>query len=58
MIVGGLAPARPTGRVGTGRGRRAGVLVPLVAGPAAMALGALVVATSDNGIGTGRGGAH
>ncbi|MGV9881874.1 DUF6223 family protein [Streptomyces sp. NPDC003006] len=55
VIVGGLALARPTGRLGTGRGRRTWILVPLVAGPVAMVLGGLIVATSDNGIGTGNG---
>jgi hypothetical protein len=59
VIIGGLALARPTGRIGTGSGRL-GAIVALVAGPIGMALGGLVVATSDSGIGTGngRGGAY
>ncbi|MFC9607393.1 DUF6223 family protein [Streptomyces niveus] len=61
VVVGGLALARPTGRFGTGAGRfgtgagRLGAFVATVAGLIAMALGGLVVATSDSGIGTGNG---
>ncbi|MFE1546950.1 DUF6223 family protein [Streptomyces sp. NPDC058718] len=51
VVIGGLALARPAGRFGT-RSRR---LISLTAGLTAMALGALVVATSDSGIGTGNG---
>ncbi|MDO3705689.1 DUF6223 family protein [Micromonospora sp. C28SCA-DRY-2] len=56
-IVGGLALARPAGRLGAGR---LGARVSLVAGLLGIALGGLVVATSDSGIGTGngRGGAY
>ncbi|MBB5959823.1 hypothetical protein FHS29_006444 [Saccharothrix tamanrassetensis] len=59
VVVGGLALARPTSRVGTGSGRL-GAVVALAAGLVGMALGGLVVATSDSGIGTGngRGGAY
>ncbi|MFC4017104.1 DUF6223 family protein [Micromonospora sp. GCM10011542] len=59
VIIGGLALARPTSRVGTGNGRL-GATVALAAGLIGMALGGLVVATSDSGIGTGngRGGAY
>ncbi|PWU47729.1 hypothetical protein DLJ47_29885 [Micromonospora sp. S4605] len=58
-IVGGLALARPTSRIGTGSGRL-GATVGLVAGLLGIGLGGLVVATSDSGIGTGngRGGAY
>lgn len=59
VVVGGLALARPAGRLGTGSGRL-GAVVALAAGLVGMALGGLVVATSDSGIGTGngRGGAY
>ncbi|RZT77325.1 hypothetical protein EV382_0474 [Micromonospora violae] len=58
-IIGGVALARPTGRLGAGSGRLGAVLA-VAAGLLGMALGALVVATSDSGIGTGngRGGAY
>ncbi|MEU5949012.1 DUF6223 family protein [Micromonospora sp. NPDC047465] len=59
VIIGGLALARPTSRIGTGNGR-GGATVALVAGLIGVALGGVVVATSDSGIGTGngRGGAY
>ncbi|WP_433120406.1 DUF6223 family protein [Micromonospora sp. CA-246542] len=59
VIVGALALARPTSRVGTGSGML-GATVALASGLLAVGLGALVVATSDSGIGTGngRGGAY
>jgi len=52
VIVGGVVLARP--------GRTSRAVVALAAGLIGLALGALVVATSDGGIGTGngRGGAH
>ncbi|GAA2399320.1 hypothetical protein GCM10010191_02790 [Actinomadura vinacea] len=50
MAIGGLALARPAGRIGTNGGRGA-----LVAGLSAMALGGLVVVTADGGLGTGNG---
>ncbi|MFG2104947.1 DUF6223 family protein [Micromonospora echinaurantiaca] len=58
-IVGGLALARPTSRIGTGSGRL-GAVVSLAAGVVGIGLGGLVVVTSDSGIGTGngRGGAY
>lgn len=57
LIIGSLALFRPAGRVGNGR---LGAFTALLAGAVAMALGGLVVATSDSGIGTGngRGGAY
>jgi hypothetical protein len=59
VIIGGLALARPTSRIGTGTGRL-GASVALAVGLIGVALGGLVVATSDSGIGTGngRGGAY
>jgi hypothetical protein len=59
VVVGGLALARPTSRIGTATGRL-GAATALVAGLLGLALGGLVVATSDSGIGTGngRGGAY
>jgi hypothetical protein len=54
VVIGGLALARPTSRIGTGSGRL-GALVALVAGLIAMALGGLVAATADGGVGTGNG---
>ena len=53
-VVGGLALARPGGRVGAGTGRR-GAIVALVMGPIGLVIGALVVATADGGLGTGHG---
>jgi len=53
VVIGGLALARFTGRIGTvGRSR---AIVALVVGLIGMALGALVVATADGGLGTGNG---
>ncbi|MGK5520034.1 DUF6223 family protein [Micromonospora sp. URMC 107] len=59
VVVGGLALARPTSRLGTGNGRL-GATVALAAALVGTALGGVVVATSDSGIGTGngRGGAY
>ncbi|WP_251062345.1 MULTISPECIES: DUF6223 family protein [unclassified Streptomyces] len=54
VVVGGLALARPAGRLGTGSGRL-GTVVPLVAGLIGVGLGALVVATAEGGLGTGNG---
>jgi hypothetical protein len=54
VVIGGLALARPAGRVGTASGPR-GAILALAAGLIAMALGGLVVATSAGGIGTGNG---
>lgn len=58
-IIGGLALARPTGRIGTSNGLL-GATMALAGGLIGLALGGLVVATSDSGIGTGngRGGAY
>ena len=53
-VIGGLALARSTGRIGTGNGRR-GAIVALVLGPIALVIGGLVVATADGGLGTGNG---
>ncbi|MFI6780169.1 DUF6223 family protein [Micromonospora sp. NPDC050276] len=53
-VIGGLALARPTSRIGTGSGNLGGVLA-LAAGLISIGLGGLVVATSDSGIGTGNG---
>lgn len=57
VVIGGLALARPAGRLGT---RRRAAVVALAAGLLGTALGGLVVVTSDSGIGTGngRGGAY
>ncbi|MGV9212835.1 DUF6223 family protein [Micromonospora sp. RB23] len=59
VIVGAVALARPSSRVGTGSGML-GATVALASGLLGVSLGALVVATSDGGIGTGngRGGAY
>ncbi|WP_433131470.1 DUF6223 family protein [Micromonospora sp. CA-240977] len=54
VVIGGLALARPTSRVGTGSGLGGAVLA-LAAGLVGVALGGLVVATSDGGVGTGNG---
>ncbi|MEU0485357.1 DUF6223 family protein [Streptosporangium sp. NPDC006013] len=54
VVVGGLALARSTGRIGTGNGRR-GAIVALVAGLAGAVVGGLVVAAADGGPGTGYG---
>ncbi len=50
VVVGGLAQARSTGRLG-----RRGAVVALVTGLIGAVLGALVVATADGGPGTGGG---
>lgn len=59
MIIGGLALARPAGRLGTATGRL-GATMALAGGLLGIALGGLVAVTSDSGIGTGngRGGAY
>jgi hypothetical protein len=54
VVIGGLALARPTSRIGTGNGRL-GATMALAVGLIGVALGGLVVATSDGGIGTGNG---
>lgn len=53
-VVGGLALARSTRRIGPGKGRR-GAIVALVMGPIGLVIGGLVVATADGGLGTGNG---
>lgn len=53
-VVGGLALARATGRIGSGPGRR-GAVASLVSGLVAVVVGALVAATADGGLGTGNG---
>jgi hypothetical protein len=52
VVVGGLALARPAGRIGTGK---RGALVALVAGLTGMIIGGLVVAAAEGGPGTGYG---
>ncbi|HCT78866.1 MAG TPA: hypothetical protein DGT23_20360 [Micromonosporaceae bacterium] len=54
VIIGGLALARPTSRIGTGNGRL-GATMALVAGLTGIALGGLVVAAAEGGPGTGYG---
>ncbi|MFC4607275.1 DUF6223 family protein [Streptomyces maoxianensis] len=54
VVIGGLALARSTGRIGTGPGRR-GAVVALVVGLIGMTLGGLVAATASGGLGTGNG---
>ena len=54
VVIGGLALARSTGRIGTGTGRR-GAIVALAAGLAGAVVGGLVVAAADGGPGTGYG---
>ncbi|GHJ53232.1 hypothetical protein Nm8I071_25390 [Nonomuraea sp. TT08I-71] len=54
VIIGGLALARPAGRLGTASGRL-GATAALAAGLVGMALGGLVAATADGGVGTGNG---
>ncbi|MFF7438561.1 DUF6223 family protein [Streptomyces sp. NPDC008122] len=56
VVNGGLALARTTGR-GHVRtwARRHGAVTALVAGPVAVAVGAVVAATADGGLGTGNG---
>jgi hypothetical protein len=53
-VIGGLALARSSGRMGAGNGRR-GAIVAMVMGPIAAVIGGLVVATADGGLGTGNG---
>jgi hypothetical protein len=52
VVVGGLALARPAGRIGNGS---RGAIVALVAGLTGMAIGGLVVAAAEGGPGTGYG---
>jgi hypothetical protein len=54
VIIGVLALARPTSRIGTGNGRL-GATMALAVGLIGIVIGGLVVATSDGGIGTGNG---
>ncbi|MEU4997954.1 DUF6223 family protein [Streptomyces sp. NPDC021622] len=54
VVIGGLALARPAGRIGTGTGWL-GAGAALAAGLTAVALGGLVTATADGGLGTGNG---
>ncbi|MFG3498761.1 DUF6223 family protein [Streptomyces sp. NPDC047928] len=54
LVIGGLALARPTGRVGILSGPSRGA-VAVAAGLISAALGALVAATSAGGVGTGNG---
>jgi Family of unknown function (DUF6223) len=54
VVVGGLALARPAGRIGNGNGKR-GAIVALVAGLTGMVIGGLVVAAAEGGPGTGYG---
>jgi hypothetical protein len=53
-VIGGLALARSSGRIGNGNGRR-GAIVALVLGPIGLVIGGLVVGTADGGLGTGNG---
>jgi uncharacterized YccA/Bax inhibitor family protein len=53
VIVGGMALVRSARRIGN-NGRR-GAIVALVLGPIGLAIGGLVVATADGGVGTGNG---
>jgi uncharacterized membrane protein len=54
VVVGGLALARSTGRIGNGNGKRRAI-VALVAGLTGMVIGGLVVAAAEGGPGTGHG---
>ena len=54
VVVGGLALARPAGRIGNGNGNR-GAILALVAGLTGMVIGGLVVAAAEGGPGTGYG---
>jgi len=54
VVVGGLALARPTSRLGTASGRL-GAIVALVAGLIAVANGGLNLAVANGGPGTGNG---
>lgn len=51
-VIGGLALARPSGRIGAGR---TGAVIPLVAGLVGAVIGGLVVAAAEGGPGTGYG---
>ncbi len=53
-VIGALALARSTRRIGSGNGQR-GAIVALVLGPIGLIIGSLVVATADGGLGTGNG---
>ena len=53
-VIGGLALARSTRRIGSDNGRR-GAIVALVLGPIGLIIGGLVVVTADGGLGTGNG---
>jgi Family of unknown function (DUF6223) len=53
VVIGGLALARSARRIGNGG--RNGAIVALVAGPAALVGGVLVLAVADGGPGTGNG---
>ena len=52
-VIGGLALARSA--EGIGNGGRRGAIVALVLGPIGLGVGALIVATADGGLGTGKG---
>ena len=54
VIIGGLALFRSAGQIGTGKGRKGGI-VALVLGLIALVNGGLVLATADGGPGTGNG---
>jgi MFS superfamily sulfate permease-like transporter len=54
FIIGGLALARSTGRIGSSNGRK-GAIVALVTGLIAVVMGGLVLITADGGPGTGNG---
>jgi hypothetical protein len=53
VIVGGLALRRAVRRIGNSG--RSGAVISLVLGPIAFVIGAVVVATADSGVGTGKG---
>lgn len=53
VVIGGLAVVRSVRRIGN-HGQR-GAIVALVLGPIGLAIGGLVVATADGGVGTGNG---
>jgi len=52
LVIGGLALARPAGRIGNGRARS---IAALVLGLIGFVIGALVAATANGGLGTGSG---
>ncbi len=54
VVVGGLALARSTGRIGSGSGRR-GAFAALAAGLIGAVVGGMVVAAAEGGPGTGYG---